>query len=506
MTEKLAETPKLQSQKSDKLFMENTLLRISGVLFCHDAKRAPTRTEEITLNKGIVEKHVVIRPDPKLGQPGPLAHKLLMAIIKKQSDYGKPIQNEVSFSQRELMRLIGRVESGNAQQQILRALREITYTRVKAFFKDEKGRYFEHDIAIFTSLLIERRESFSGTLQACSVTIADQIVKSLKEDHFTCLNHFLMLRLGTIGQALYMRLFFHFANLFEEKRQKQGLQFHKHYGDICVEWLGGLTVQKKKSLIIRDQLGTHLHQLVNVGVLSSFSIEKAKSREGFVLAFRPGKTFFEDYDRFYRHRNQGELQWDYHVDRQQIAEPLKFAYLFEARRSGLPIERISSAPSSATEAARAILEHVPIDEAEAFLTFALASAKSTNFDVQSIGGLKQYVAPYRKSREHLALARRAEIARKAKEQTEAEQIAYERFSRALAERIYKTLSDSDRAIVDAQTQVKVASYGRGSTLQRTMLDLTRTRITRQLYGNTIPSFEDWKQADQKTLLAGGDLD
>ena len=47
------------------------------------------------------------------------------------------------------------------------------------------------------------------------ITLAKPIVASLRDEHFTCLNHFLMMRLGTIGQALYMRLFFHFANLYE---------------------------------------------------------------------------------------------------------------------------------------------------------------------------------------------------------------------------------------------------------------------------------------------------
>jgi hypothetical protein len=42
------------------------------------------RTSEIELNRGIVEKHIVIRPDPKLGQPGQLAHKIFIALIKKQ--------------------------------------------------------------------------------------------------------------------------------------------------------------------------------------------------------------------------------------------------------------------------------------------------------------------------------------------------------------------------------------------------------------------------------------
>src|SRR5438477_8750373 len=85
---------------ADKLYMESTLLRVSGALFCHDAKRAPTRTQEIELNRGVTDKNVVIRPDPRLGQPGPLAHKIFVALIKKHSDYGRPIQNDVSFTKR----------------------------------------------------------------------------------------------------------------------------------------------------------------------------------------------------------------------------------------------------------------------------------------------------------------------------------------------------------------------------------------------------------------------
>jgi len=33
----------------DKLYMENTLLRVAGALFCHDAKRAPSHIEQIEL-------------------------------------------------------------------------------------------------------------------------------------------------------------------------------------------------------------------------------------------------------------------------------------------------------------------------------------------------------------------------------------------------------------------------------------------------------------------------
>ena len=120
-----------------------------------------------------------------------------------------------------------------------------------------------------------------------------------------------MMRLGTIGQALYMRLFFHLANLYDGAN-RQRLVFQKRYDDICTEWLGGLTILTHKSKIVGEQLGHHLDQLVQAGFLASYVIERAKTqgREGFTILFRPGAMFFDDYDRFYRRRQQGQTQWD----------------------------------------------------------------------------------------------------------------------------------------------------------------------------------------------------
>src|SRR5580658_1913067 len=35
---------------------------------------------------------------------------------------------------------------------------------------------------------------------------------------------------------------------------------------------------------------------------------------------------FEDYDRFYRRRAQGELQWELRADEREVGEPLKLAH------------------------------------------------------------------------------------------------------------------------------------------------------------------------------------
>src|SRR5437763_4955066 len=96
----IKETVAQQSNVADKLYMENTLLRVAGALFCHDAKRAPTRTQEIELNRGVTDKKMSIRPDPRLGQPGPLDHKIFVSLIKKHSNYGRPLQSDVSFTKR----------------------------------------------------------------------------------------------------------------------------------------------------------------------------------------------------------------------------------------------------------------------------------------------------------------------------------------------------------------------------------------------------------------------
>src|SRR3989344_7739010 len=278
---------------AEPVYLENALLRVFGVLFCHDPKRARQRTGIIAINRGVREKIVTVRLDPEYAQPGPFAHKVAMAIIRKQSGYGRPAQKQISFSQRELMRLTGRTSWGGRQsEELALALKQIRYTHVLAHFR-MGDRYVEHDFSIFNEVLLERRASHRDPIVACTIVLADPIIKSLNDRHFTCLNHALMQQLGTIGHALYMRLFFHFATHYDGHHRDR-LVFKKRYDDICAEWLGGLTVLKHKSKIVGEQLGTHLGQLVQVGFLASYDLAPAEGRDGFVLSFPPGAAFFAE--------------------------------------------------------------------------------------------------------------------------------------------------------------------------------------------------------------------
>jgi hypothetical protein len=473
--------------------MENTLLRVAGALFCHDAKRAPAHTKEIELNRGVAEKNIVIRPDPKLGQPGPLAHKIFVALIKKHSGYGRPTQADVSFTKRELMRLIGRAEwGGSASGQLERALEEIHYTFVRTRFKSA-DRFVEHSFNIFPEIYVERREHATDPIEACTVTLARPIMTSLQDGHFTCLNHGLMQQLGTVGQALYMRLFFHFANLYDGHHRSR-LSFSKRYEDICAEWLGGLLVLKYPSKIEQEQLGSHLRQLVRAGFLASYKITDAKARSGFVITFRPGTAFFTDYDRFYRHRQQGSIKFDFHADRQKIAEPLKVAYLFVEKRNGRASAGIPYVPSKDVETAKYLLSRAPFEDIPDFLDYALAEAKKTSFDVQTLGGLKQYLSRYQERRTQRATAKATQTRRDAEDKATERRMDYDRFRRAEADRLFSTLPPKERSAIEAAAHAKSPRFARRSgSIAQTMFEIERARITAQRHPRKIPSLEQWQR-------------
>ena len=47
-----------QQQQAEPVYLESTLLRVFGVLFCHDPKRARSRTGTIEINRGVAEKGI----------------------------------------------------------------------------------------------------------------------------------------------------------------------------------------------------------------------------------------------------------------------------------------------------------------------------------------------------------------------------------------------------------------------------------------------------------------
>jgi hypothetical protein len=114
----------------DRLFNEANLLRLEGRLFCFDPKEAGRRESGTYTIEEAVQQPVIIKPDPEFGYPSPLAYKVLQAISKKLTEEGFPVSESVSFSQRELARLIGRSSFGGAQsKELYRAVMQLHTTR-----------------------------------------------------------------------------------------------------------------------------------------------------------------------------------------------------------------------------------------------------------------------------------------------------------------------------------------------------------------------------------------
>ena len=247
-------------------------------------------------------------------------------------------------------------------------------------------------------------------------------------------------------------------------------------------------------LIERDQLGPHLRQLVKAEFLASYTITDAKGRDGFVITFRPGSAFFADYDRFYRRREQGSIQFDFHADRQQIAEPLKVAYLFVEKRNGHASAGIPYVPSKDVETAKYLLARVPFEDISDFLDYALAEAKKTRFDVQTLGGLKQYLSRYQERRACSGpLQRQPRLG--ARPRTRPPSGAW--ITTASDERRLTGCLQACRPRSRQRSRLPHAPRrpamrgGRGS-LAQTMFEIERARITVERHPGKIPSFDQWK--------------
>jgi hypothetical protein len=205
------------------------------------------------------------------------------------------------------------------------------------------------------------------------------------------------------------------------------------------------------------------------------------------------QVFFTDYDRFYRRRQSGTVRVDFHGDRQGVAEPLKVAYLFMEKRTGRPVKDVPYVSSKEVETARHLLAQLSFHEIPDFLDYALAQAKKTNYSVQTLGGIRQYLIDYLEVRERRTAAAAGQTARQAEEKATQERMDYERFRRTQADRLFASLSGRAQAAIEAAARAKTPHNlrGRGS-LAEIMLGVDRARITAQRHPGKIPSFDQWK--------------
>ena len=69
---------------------------------------------------------------------------------------------------------------------------------------------------------------------------------------------------------------------------------------------------------------------------------------------------------------------------EEIKEPLQVAYVFAEKRTGRPASSIGFVNSKDVETAKQLLTKIDFEEMPAFFDYALAEARATRFDVQTL--------------------------------------------------------------------------------------------------------------------------
>jgi hypothetical protein len=391
----------------ERLFNEANLLRLEGRLFCFDPKEAGRRTgtaqafEEKVRLKEVVKQPLIIRPDPEFGYPSPLAYKVLQAISKKLTEEGFPVPDSVSFSQRELARLIGRTSfGGNASSQLYRAVMQLHTTRVQCSFYDKKTNEWTT-----ASFYVLHEALFSGkksSLRACVVGVHPRIVESLNSKHYACLNWNRLMQLEPIGMALYKRLFYHFSNIYHPRRSHDDLRFEKDYEDLCAEWLGGLKPERYRSKILQTQLGRHFEGLRATKIVRSIDIEKRADGEGFKLVALAGKGFFEDYQDFYIRQTEPQLRFRQTAALREIQQPLELVAYFHKL---LGHDQRTFDEKETAYAAR-LLKAYPVESVRELIEYAIRAADHTKFKMQVFGAIKGYIPRWEIDATHRAAERK----------------------------------------------------------------------------------------------------
>jgi hypothetical protein len=288
-----------------------------------------------------------------------------------------------------------------------------------------------------------------------------------------------------------MRLFAQFAPEFDGHHLDR-VVFKKRYDDICNEWLGGITVLEHRSRILGKQLGTHLDQLINLGFLRSYALTPAQSRDGFVLTFRPGDRFKADYRSFYARRSHGDVKFTFHEENHEIGDPHRVAYLFMEKRTGRKPDASAYVSSKEVETAKELLAQLSMEQIPDFLDYALAEARKTRFDPQTLGGVRQYLHRYQQSRIRENTSKVAAAARQAEQRQTQLRLDYDQYRRTEAQRSFDKLPADEQAAIEALALAKLEG-GRPvpGYMAETLIRVEKLRLTIERHPNQIADFDQW---------------
>jgi hypothetical protein len=494
----LAEEQEKAIAKPERFFHEINLLHLEGHYFTFDPKAAhvfpdPMQSVEKRLKNPKVndEQPIEIIPNRDYGKPSVFAYKVFQAIIKKLSDYGYPASETVSFGHREILRLVGRASHGGRNsKELVKALNQFRNTTINCWFYDKDTKTGANlSLSLVNKFLYTYKGR--GSISHFTIWLDPWLIKSINNHYTFCLNFARMEGLESISIALYKHLYFHFSNIYSVKQSKD-FTFRKNYAEVCRTWLGGLKVIKHKSLILRDQLGRHFETLKKTRLIKSYTIEKNVEGDGFNLVFHPGSGFFEDYERFYLRRMQGELPFALAADENTIQKPQEIVlYFHQQLHGGADADVEFGFSEKETLFASSLLEKHSVEETKAFIDYGLAEARKTKFDIRSIGGLKKYYAPYTKELQEKAKAKVRDIEEQKSQENDRRRSEYEAYRATEITRIRTTFPTHEIEHLENLVRGELEAKNPGSKIFSGWVRQRTDHMLAEKHG--ILSFEEWQK-------------
>jgi hypothetical protein len=484
-----------RQSEEDRLFHEINLLRLEGYYFCLDPKAASRRKaseeffERLKNREEIAQRPITISPHPSYGYPSVLAYKVLQAILKKLSDYGYPAPNTVSFSQRELARLVGRSSFGGFDQKVFfRAIKQLQHTEVTCwFYHKDQDTWAAASFTLLASALFSGK---SNRITQCCVYLHPIIIKSLNDRFAFCLNYGRLDSLEPIATALFKHLFFHFSNLYSQQCTRH-FSFTKDYASICATWLGGIKPERYKSKILSNQLGKHLRAIRSTKLVRTWEIHKNADGDGFNIEFFPGTGFFEDYARFYRTDGQLEMQFAKVNDERTLQQPIELvSYFYKRLYQTDELDNMVFSDKD-TDLAVSLLENHSFTDIQEWIDYAIRKAAETRFDMKTFGGVKVYGAEFWLNKKHRAKQKEAETRRERELQERRLMDEYGAYRRGRLNEIRGTMPPQDLVVIEADVRSRVEAEHPQSIGREFLVRAQADQVLAERFA--LPSFEEWQR-------------
>lgn len=491
--------PKMADVLNEELLIEWNLLRILGMYFCLDNKKASTLTSVQEFNEKVVSSNetthhtVRIMPNAGYGYPSIGALRVFFAIVRKFIDQGYPIPEGIKFSQRELLKLVGSRSGGFQNKQLANYLLQLRSTIVESRRYDKKtGEWFMRPFSLISDMYLSGKKQH---LDHCYVELDKDLYESINAFYGLRIFYHRLDPLPPTVKILYINLFNSFGIVFRKTNKVKNLYYNKDYETLIAEWLPHFKVLSYASDIKKDQLGKHLDVLCDQGLLKSWEIKKSTKNDGFTLYFHPGVTFFDDYQRIQSDRNpQLRLAFDNPDTKKPYGEERKLlTYYF----SKLHHSDESSVPDIFTENdrtfAEVVLRQLSLDDAKEFVDFALdKEAPKTNFKPILFKGIEQYYLKFLSSQKERQQEQKIRASRRALEKEEELRNEYDIFWKKTVELIKEQLPKDELQKQEQEATDEVKNEGVHHFMIKTIV---RLRVNQKIAVKySLPEFEVWRNS------------